>query len=317
MREAVRLVVCRCSKGAWSQRGVLAAAQCWYGLGTAGLQRHCATGSFIAGAWWPQRQPAVPRPKLVRLTADAQLYAETDVAAEPLAELSQGELVEAIGDIDEGAHREWLLVRFPLEDQVESMSDKPLAYQNGWLFRASLQRAEHQLGDKVAALVDVSSTHPVLGLLRKFPWWKHSGPPTWMASWVSELYTGKVEGVIQQERFLVQRPAGAMPERIATKTDLLVTPKARARQTATAGLVGLALSTIVGLGAHARAWLRGERPDTGRSAWPQLVGWASICAVLLTPAVALPCYGFANSQASTMCVVAGINLLLYRDLFGE
>mmetsp|Transcript_63832 Transcript_63832/g.128095 ORF Transcript_63832/g.128095 Transcript_63832/m.128095 type:complete len:109 (-) Transcript_63832:54-380(-) len=108
-----------------------------------------------------------------------------------------------------------------------------------------------------------------------------------------------------------------MPERIATSTELMIPPRARLRQTALAGLVGLALSAVLGVGVHAKAWVQGEKFDVGKMAWPQLVGWASIAAFFLTPAATLPCYGFANSQASTACVVACINMLFYNDLFGE
>mmetsp|Transcript_125908 Transcript_125908/g.350804 ORF Transcript_125908/g.350804 Transcript_125908/m.350804 type:complete len:317 (+) Transcript_125908:71-1021(+) len=275
-------------------------------------------GGGREGGWWAQRgDPARARPRLARLTAATPLRAEADAAAESLVELQRGELVEAIGDIDDSAFREWLLVRAPLEDKVDSMSDKPLEYCTGWLHWPELEHAEHQLGDKVAARVDVASSHPVLGLLRRLPPWREKGPPAWVSASVAELYPGSVEGVAQCGRFLVQRPSGALPERLATSAQLLVPPRARLRQTALAGLAGLALSALLGAGAHVRAWSRGEDLRVGRMAWPQFVGWASIAAVFLTPAAVLPCYGFANSQASTACVVACINLLFYNDLFGE
>lgn len=253
----------------------------------------------------------------MRLREPAPLLAEAQDGAETLAELPKGELVEAVGLKEASAELpEWLLVRSPAEEQIEIMSDKPLAYQDGWLSNAPLQPAEYQLGTRVAARVDVNS-HPALDLLRQLPWWRGTTLPDWIVASVAELHKGKIGGVVKNGRYLVQRPAGAMPERVATTAALLITPKERAKRTVLAGFIGLVLSGLFGSAIHAWAWMRGERSDSGRVAWPKLVGWMTLITVILTPAAVLPCFGFANSPASTACVVAWINMLLYSDLFND
>merc|ERR1712217_11412 len=114
------------------------------------------------------------RPRLVRLTEVAKLHPEpqvfdANIDAADLVEIPKGELVQAIGDVDGPAH-DWLLVRSPLEDMFESMSEKPLLYQDGWLYRPSFEIAEHQLGAKAAGRVD-NEMHPVLEQLQKLPPW--------------------------------------------------------------------------------------------------------------------------------------------------
>lgn len=231
-----------------------------------------------------------------------------------LAELPAGELVETMLDVSSGA--EWFLVRAPLEDEVQAMSDKPLEYRDGWLLRPALDRAEHQLGDSVAARIDVT-THPVVNAMKSLPPWRDSGVPDWVHASVAELYTGKVTGVTRHGRFLVQRPSGAVPERVASEPEMLLVPKERARLTFRAGLVGFAIAVLAGTAFHGRRWAKGERFDVGKMAWPQLVGWALIGAVFISPLATVPCIIFTNSQGSTALVVAWINLLLYNDYFGE
>lgn len=262
----------------------------------------------------------------MRLRAATKVHAEADAASAEVAELEEGHLVEAAGMVDlEGAPPEggWLLVRSPLEDKLDVMSDKPLEYQDGWIpietteGERMVERAELQLGNKVAARVFVE-THPVLDLLKKLPPWKESGLPEWMRAAVAELYTGKIGGVAKRSRFVVQRPSGAMPERVAVRVGMIIVPKDRARQTTIAGLLGLSASLLVGLGIHAYSWQVLGRPvDFGLMAWPPLVGWVTLILVFLTPVTIWPSYLFANSQAATACVVAWMNMLLYYDLFSE
>ncbi|CAE8635169.1 unnamed protein product, partial [Polarella glacialis] len=150
---------------------------------------------------------------------------------------------------------EWMLVRAPAEEDIEIMGDKPLEYKDGWLHTpsSSLKVAELQLGDKVAARIDVPS-HPVLDSLRALPPFKGGRKlPDWIVASVCELHTGKVGGVVKRGRFLVQRPSGAMPERIATEAAMLQVPKERARRTVLAAILGLGLSTLMGGLLHARA----------------------------------------------------------------
>mmetsp|Transcript_9971 Transcript_9971/g.22267 ORF Transcript_9971/g.22267 Transcript_9971/m.22267 type:complete len:307 (-) Transcript_9971:70-990(-) len=260
---------------------------------------------------------APPSRRIVRLMAPAPLREEADAAAAVVAELPSGELVEAVGDAD--SELDWLLVRAPMEDEVNAMSDKPLLYQDGWLHGATLEAAEHQLGDKVAARIDPEA-HPVVEALKTVLRWQgkpDASPPSWFIASVAELYTGKVAGVVRKGRFLVQRPSGAVPERVTMPPELLIVPRDRARKTALAGLLGFAFAASLGTSLHAIAWLRGEPVSLGRMAWPQLVTWLSISALLLTPGTVGPCIGFANSPASTGCVAAWINLLFYSDLFSE
>jgi hypothetical protein len=255
--------------------------------------------------------------RLVRLSAAAPLLSETDTASAVIAELQAGNLVEAIGDIEDSNFREWLLVRSPAEEAIDSMSDKPLTYQTGWLHRPELVSAEHQLGDQVVVQVDVSSAHPVLGLLRTILSWRGGVMPQWIKASVSELHAGKIGGLVKNGRFLVQRPNGAMPERMAARHEALLLPRSHKKQAASAGLVGLVLSVFIGTAAHGYAWLHGDNVQTGRMGYPQLIGWMSLAACVLTPLVTYPCYNFANTQASTIGVVLFINLVFYRDLFGQ
>lgn len=263
--------------------------------------------------------------QILRLRAATKVHAEASAASEELTELEEGAFVEVSGHVDvEGAPPEggWLLVRSPLEDKMDVMSDKPLEYQDGWIPVATedgekmVERAELQLGQKVAARVFVE-THPVLDLLKKLPPWKDGELPFWMRAAVAELYTGKIGGVAQRSRFVVQRPSGAMPERVAVKVDLLVLPKERARQTTLAGLLGLAISLAIGLGVHGLSWAQGRPTDYGLMAWQPLVGWVTLIFVFLTPVTIGPSYMFANSQAATCTIVAWMNMLLYYDLFSE
>lgn len=251
------------------------------------------------------------------------MHAEPDLASAGPTQLPSGEYIEADTKAVEEASGGWLLVRAPLEDKIQIMSEKPLEYQDGWLHKAPIEDAEFQLGSKVAALVHVPE-HPVLEIIKKLPPWNKDGIPLWMKNSVAELYTGKVFGIVKKRdvddfgRFLVQRPSGSVPERVATTPDLLVGPKVRAKQTCIAGALGLVLAGVIGGGFHAKSWVRGDGEfSRGKFAWPQLVGWFSISALLITPIATWPCYIFANSQASTVCVVCWINLLLYADLFNE
>lgn len=311
-----------------------------------------ASSSSQVGFRWPWDTASTePGRQILRLTAPARLRAEASAAAEAVASLEAGDLVEASGEFDVvGAPPEggWLLVRSSLEDKIDVMSDKPLEYQDGWLAiappatdavaaaeRASadggeaaedgqpqspagplLERTALQLGDKVAARVHPES-HPVLGLLKKVPHWRDNGLPSWMRIAVAEIYAGRVGGVVQRGRFLIQRPSGAMPERVAVKDERIVVPRERAKETAICGLIGLAASLVIGSIVHARAWMKGDSVDHGLRAWPLLVGWATLVTVFLAPIVAAPCYTFANTQAATVTVVVWMNLLLYNDLFAE
>lgn len=250
----------------------------------------------------------------MRLTGNARLLQEAKLNAEEIEELRAGELLEVV--TAEGTlESEWLHVRSPTEEQIEIMSDKPLNYQVGWLHKAALEAAEHQLGERVAARIDIPN-HPVLDIVKKLPPWQHRGElPSWMGASVAELHPGFIGGVVRGGKFLVQRPSGAMPERIATTADLIVVPKERLRRTVIAAGLGLALSCLIGSATHLKEWRSGESSDLGRVSWPKLVGWLSIVVLVLTPAAIVPCFGFVNSPASTTCAVAFINLLLYSDLF--
>lgn len=248
------------------------------------------------------------------MSTPTKLYANADAACDVLAEIPSGELVETMSELD--GYGEWRLVRSPVEQNIDVMSDKPLEFLDGWVQCSALELAEHQIGDKVTVRFEVGS-HPVLDLLKKVPPWKGAPLPPWMAACVAEMATGKIGGVVKNGRFLVQRPAGAVPERVATSSELVVLPKDRWRQTAKAGVVGLAISLVFGTILHARSWLRGERSDIGRMAWPQLVGWAVLSTVAVVPFTVGPCYMFTNSPGSTALVVAWISQLFYFDLFGD
>lgn len=257
---------------------------------------------------------------IVELTAPAELRAEPDLSSEVVATLPQNELAEAFGDVDpagEASPREWLLVRAPLEEHVDMMSDKPLQYRDGWLHRAAFRRAPHQLGDKVAALAECES-HPFYDAMRLVPPWRGGAPiPPWLVDSLSELQTGKVGGVAMRGRFVVQRPSGAIPERAVAVEARIMTRKQRGRYATLAGALGLLFSSALGVASHVGGWLQGERWDAGPLAWPQLVGWFSIVAIIITPATAGAGYVAHNTRASTVAVVAWINMLLYNDIFGQ
>merc|ERR1712194_318717 len=110
---------------------------------------------------------------------------------------------------------------------------------------------------------------------------------------------------------------GAIPERIATEAELLVTPRRRFKLIALSALVGLvwaaALSTIL----HAKKWIQGRPTDQGRFAWVNLVSYITLATVFMTPLCLGPCYNFSISMLSTATSVAFLNMLLYCDLFSE
>eukprot|EP00929_Paragymnodinium_shiwhaense_P014712 TRINITY_DN122666_c0_g1_i1.p1 TRINITY_DN122666_c0_g1~~TRINITY_DN122666_c0_g1_i1.p1 ORF type:complete len:345 (+),score=60.37 TRINITY_DN122666_c0_g1_i1:58-1092(+) len=274
-------------------------------------------GAGLAGMF---RKAPPPDRVIVELASPAKLLADPEADSEAVLELPAGELLEAFGDVD--SDREWLLVRSPLEDDVELMSDKPLAYQDGWLHDADVKKTSFQLGDTVTARTE-SDIHPAFEAMRLVPPWRPGAAgggapiPDWIRRSVNELYNGKVAGVTKNGRFLVQRPAGAMPERVVTTADFLYTPKERKRRAIAAGIIGLAVSAVIGVSVHGYSWLRGEKFQTGRMSWPNLVGWLCIVSVVVVPFTIWPCYLCSNSQASTVVVVAWLNLLFYNDLFGE
>lgn len=272
------------------------------------------------------------------------LRADPNLESEEVLTLAAGDLVETAGGVDvvssppEGG---WLLVRAPLEDKLDVMSEKPLEYQDGWLAvgpvaeqsgeqeisesdavaashaspSSCLEKAELQLGQKVAALV-IPETHPVLQTLEKL--FYKDGCPQWMKNSVAELYTGKISGAAQRGRYVLQRPSGAMPERIATAYAKFLLPRGRFKKTAVAGILGFFLSIAIGGGMHGWSWLaHGCSTEVGRMALVPLIQWLTLISVFLTPLAIMPCFIFANSEAATCCVVAFINLLLYHDLFAE
>jgi len=360
MRSASAAVLRRCATGVVRQRGVpprlcgrdatgalLAQHQVLLqqGWGGAAGIRCLGQPRFFVAASLFARHAEEPRNQILRLTGAAKLRAQASADSEMLAELGAGDLVEAIGGNLEPAGG-WLLVRSPLEDRIDVMSDKPLEYQDGWLAVAApaleadfgtaspapapaeeaggaaalaleklLVPTDVQMGERVAARV-LLETHPVLDALKKLPLFK-DGLPNWMPVSVAELYAGRIAGVAKRGRFILQRPSGAMPERVASVPEKLIRPKARMRQTTIAGILGLGLSLVLGLGLHARKWVRGEPLDAGRFALEPLVGWTTLLVVFLTPVTILPCFIFTNSQASTLVVVVWMNMLLYNDLFSE
>lgn len=276
----------------------------------------CCSSSAAAGSSLSSRFFAPPPDRvLLRLRAPAQLLADALETAEVTAELPEGELLEAFRDVDHSA--QWILVRRSLEDRVDSMSEKPLEYEDGWLFGATLEKAPHQLGDKVAARIK-HDEHPAFQILRAVPPWRNGRPvPQWFETAVLDLNAGKIGGVMQRSRFLVQRPSGAIPERVAVESDLIVVPRQKAKQAVLWGILGFVGSCILAGLLHCVAWMRGASMDYGRRAWVTLVGWATFVAVFLVPLSILPCIVFSVSQAATGLTVVWLAVLLYGDLFAE
>lgn len=205
------------------------------------LARAASTGPQWRPPWWPWRQEEGPPQRLLRLTAPVKLYKEADASAELLEELPSGELLVAVGEdvlkVGTPEVPNWLSVRSPTEETVEIMGEKPLEYQDGWILADAVELAAHQLGDRLAGRVDVPD-HPVINLLKSLPPFKGSPLPDWIPGSVCELHTGKVGGVLKGGRFLLQRPAGAVPERLALESEMLLTHKERRRSTAIAATLG-------------------------------------------------------------------------------
>lgn len=242
-------------------------------------------------------QNTLPTRWLAQLSMPAQLRADPDSEAELLLELPEGELLQTFRKIEEcPSEEEWLLVRAPLEETVEVMSDRALSYQVGWIHcpTTALKTARFQLEDKLAARVDVPN-HPVVEVLKHFPPWRDGKLPDWVPAMCCELHTGKVGGVVKRGRFLVQRPSGAVPERLTLESAMLQSPKERARTTVLAALLGLGLSATLGFALHAWAWAHDKVPKIGVKTWPKLVGWLTIVVFVLSPAAIGPCYISANS----------------------
>jgi len=310
--------------------------------------RACASGSSASASsssssqnfWEKWRKPEETPRQLLRVKALVIVRAEASHDSDELNTLAEGDLVETASGIDitvstpEGG---WLLVRVPLEDRLDVMSDKPLSYQDGWVAigpdssgeqgisdsgavanatesKATLVPAELQLNQKVAAIV-TPETHPVLQALEKYIY--KEGVPQWMKTSVAELYTGRIAGVAIRGRFVLQRPSGAMPERIATAYAKFLLPRRRFKRTAVAGIIGFFLSISIGCGLHGLDWMHGISFEIGRSAAVPLIQWLTLITVFLTPLAIIPCFIFANSEAATCCAVAFMNLLLYNDLFAN
>jgi len=210
---------------------------------------------------------------------------------------------------------EWVLVRRPLESDIEVMSEKPLLYEAGWLKDAKIQHADFQLGEKVSVKVETLS-HIVLDMARKVPFWK-TALPWWLTESLAEVHSGKVAGVVQQGRFMVQRPSGAIPERMAVEAKVIMRRRQLAKRTLAGAVVGAVVATALGFLGHSFAWFRGAPLDTGLKGWPRLVGWMTITTVFITPGSYIACYIFTTSQMGAAALVVWLDMLLYKDLFGE
>merc|ERR1712216_752755 len=171
-------------------------------------------------------------------------------------------------------------------------------------------------GDKVAARVE-STTHPVLEFMRFLPMWREAPLPKLMLEAVSEFHTGKIGGVVKKGRFLVQRPSGAIPERIAAEVEFLLVPRQRKRRTALSAFIGMVSALCLGTAMHSWKWLHGRPMDQGRFAWVNLVGYTTIVVVFLTPLMTWPCYSFSISLLSTATSIECLDLLFYFDLLTE
>ncbi|CAK9002083.1 unnamed protein product, partial [Durusdinium trenchii] len=237
--------------------------------------------------WAGWRQEEGPPQRILRLTGPVKLYKEA-ASEEVLQDLTSGELLIGVGEealqVGSDVANGWLFVRRPTEESVEIMSDKPLEYQDGWIHLpdAPVEMAEHQLGDRLAGRVDVPD-HPVTNVLKALPFCRGQELPDWIPGSVCELHTGKVGGVLKGGRFLLQRPSGAVPERLMLESSMLLTRKDRRRNTAIAAALGLVFATVVGASIHLREWLRGQT-QLGRKTWPQLLVWLLYAPVLVTPA---------------------------------
>ncbi|CAK9002095.1 unnamed protein product, partial [Durusdinium trenchii] len=180
--------------------------------------------------WAGWRQEEGPPQRILRLTGPVKLYKEA-ASEEVLQDLTSGELLIGVGEealqVGSDVANGWLFVRRPTEESVEIMSDKPLEYQDGWIHLpdAPVEMAEHQLGDRLAGRVDVPD-HPVTNVLKALPFCRGQELPDWIPGSVCELHTGKVGGVLKGGRFLLQRPSGAVPERLMLESSMLLTRKA-------------------------------------------------------------------------------------------
>ncbi|CAK9002089.1 unnamed protein product, partial [Durusdinium trenchii] len=222
--------------------------------------------------WAGWRQEEGPPQRILRLTGPVKLYKEA-ASEEVLQDLTSGELLIGVGEealqVGSDVANGWLFVRRPTEDMVRAV-----------------EMAEHQLGDRLAGRVDVPD-HPVTNVLKALPFCRGQELPDWIPGSVCELHTGKVGGVLKGGRFLLQRPSGAVPERLMLESSMLLTRKDRRRNTAIAAALGLVFATVVGASIHLREWLRGQT-QLGRKTWPQLLVWLLYAPVLVTPATALP-----------------------------
>jgi len=255
-----------------------------------------------------------PRGLLVRCMAPTDLRREPREAAETLYELPCGELMETFADFTD-VPPEWVLVRRPLENDIEVMSDKPLLYEAGWLQNAQIERAEYQLGEKVCVKVEARS-HILLDMARKMPIWK-TALPGWLTESLAEVYSGKVAGVVQQGRFMIQRPSGAIPERFALEDNFIMRRRQVAKRTLAGVAMGAVVATALGFLGHSLAWCGGAPLDSGLKGWPRLVGWLTIGTVFITPGSYLACYIFTTSQMAAAALVVWLDMLMYKDLFGE
>jgi len=273
-----------------------------------------STRKFCEKALSTAAPSTAPSRLLARSLETMEIRADCHATAVVLHELPPGELVEAYWDLE--AKPEWLLVRRPLEDNIEVMSDKPLLYEAGWIHNPKLERAKFQLGENVSVRVDQNSLF-ALEMARKMPFWSADALPAWLTSSFAEVNGGKIAGIVQQDRFMVQRPSGAIPERLAVEADVIMRRRQLAKRTAVGALVGALAATALGFAGHTLAWAQGAPIDRGTKGWPKFIGWVTVTTVFINPAAYAACFSFATSQMGTAALVVWLDMLLYQDLFGE
>lgn len=258
---------------------------------------------------------------IAEVQEDAHLHREpgqVDTAsAEPI---KRGELVLARPDLivsfPDAEDSPWVFVQVPKDTAVKAMSDEPLTYEDGWLRQNALGEIPWKMGERAAVTAPDPPEHPALSVFRIYPQWR-DGIPRWLSHTCAEHFPGKVYGCIVGGEIVVQRPGGAIPERLSAVYADLLRPKDRAKIVAKSTALGL-LGAALAMGI-AYSYISYDRVRKGgrKMTWHGYVQWLGFGGLILTPIAYIPCFIFCMTPFGTCSFIFWANAMLFYDLFHE
>lgn len=259
--------------------------------------------------------------EILELQEDAHLYKEPgDDSGASSESIKGGELVLARSDLivrlPDAQDSPWIFVHVPKDTEIKSMSDVPLTYEDGWLKRNLLVETPWKTGERAAVTAPDPPEHPFFYMLRVLPQWR-DGVPKWLHNTCAEHFPGKVYGTMVGGEIVVQRPSGAIPERLAAPYLELLRPRDRAKIVAkSTGLGLLSASLVVGVAYGYMSYDRERRGQRGLT-WHGYVQWLGFSTLFLTPFAYFPCFIFCMTPFGTTSFIFWANAMLFYDLFHE